>query len=86
MSKKKPEFVLTNSEKKKIFSAMDEVYEAIDAKLWPAIVQIADEETSEKLKKIFADGRCEKGLQMLYDIRFATHQGEDWDPNEAKKS
>ena len=84
MSKKKPEFVLTNSEKKKIFSAMDEVYESIDAKLWPAIVQIADEETSEKLKKIFADGRCEKGLQMLYDIRFATHQGEVWDPNEKR--
>jgi len=82
MSKKKPEFVLTNSEKKKIFSAMDEVYEAIDAKLWPAIVQIEDEETSEKLKKIFADGRCEKGLQMLYDVRFATHQGEAWDLNE----
>lgn len=86
MSKKKPEFVLTNSEKKKIFSAMDEVYNAIDAKLWPALVQIADEETSEKLKKIFADGRCEKGLCMLYDIRNAAHQGEDWDPNEAKKS
>ena len=82
MSKKKPEFVLTNSEKKKIFSLLDEIYEVLDAKLWPAIVQIADEETSEKLKKIFADGRCEKGLQMLYDIRFATHQGEVWDPNE----
>jgi len=86
MSKKKPEFVLTNSEKKKIFSLLDEIYEVLDAKLWPALAQIGDEETSDKLKKIFADGRCEKGLQMIYDIRFATHQGEAWDPNEAKKS
>lgn len=75
---KKPEFVLTGSEKKKIFSAMDEIYEAIDAKLWPAIVQIEDEDTRNKMKNIFAEGRSESGLQMLYNIRTATHFGENY--------
>ena len=73
----KHEYIITPLENQTIRRAMDAVYTAIDDCLWKAILAVEDPETNAKLRKLFADNRCEGGLKLLYAIRDAATESED---------